>query len=97
MAKGKWQNIVFLIFWDRQAFPQKSYAKISENIQGLVLCVFIGMTYLYLINFYLSIVDFQHCEFQYIKVIQLYIGVFFRFFSIISYYKVLNIAPCALQ
>ena len=36
----------------------------------------------------------------YSKVRQLYIYIyqlFFRFFSIIGYYKILNIVPCAIQ
>ena len=33
----------------------------------------------------------------YSKVIQLYIYIFFRFFSIIGYYRVLTIVPCATQ
>ena len=39
------------------------------------------------------------CLFQvYNKVIQLYICIFFfRFFSIISYYKILNIVRCAIS
>ena len=35
---------------------------------------------------------------MYSKVIQVYIYIFFfRFFSIIGYYKILNIVPCARQ
>ena len=34
---------------------------------------------------------------MYSKVIQLYIYILFRFFSIIVYYKILNIVPCAIQ
>ena len=39
------------------------------------------------------------CQFQvYSKMIQLYIYIFFfRSFSIIGYYKILNIVPCAIQ
>ena len=39
------------------------------------------------------------CQFQvYSRLIQLYIYIFFfRFFSIIGYYKVLKIVPCAVQ
>ena len=39
------------------------------------------------------------CWFQvYSKVIQLYIYIFpFRFFSLIGYYKILSIVPCAIQ
>ena len=33
---------------------------------------------------------------MYSKVIQIYMF-FFRFFSIIGYYKILNIFPCAIQ
>ena len=34
----------------------------------------------------------------YSKMIQLYICIsFFKFFSIIGYYKMLNIVPCAIQ
>ena len=35
---------------------------------------------------------------MYSKVIQLYIYIFFFiFFSIMAYYKILNIVPCAIQ
>ena len=35
---------------------------------------------------------------MYSKVIQLYVYIlFFRFFSIIGYYKILSIVPCAIQ
>ena len=38
------------------------------------------------------------CLFQvYSKVIQLYICIFFRFFFITGYYKILNIVPYAIQ
>ena len=39
------------------------------------------------------------CYFQvYSKVIQLYIHIyFFRFFSLIGYYKILSIVPCAIS
>ena len=45
--------------------------------------------------FNLNIVDMQYCvSFRYTaEVIQLYI---FILFSIISYYKILNVVPCAI-
>ena len=48
-----------------------------------------------MIFFNLNIVDMQYCvSFRYTaEVIQLYI---FILFSIISYYKILNVVPCAI-
>ena len=34
---------------------------------------------------------------MYSKMIQLYIYIFFRFFSLIGYYKILSRVPCAVQ
>ena len=34
---------------------------------------------------------------MYGKVIQLYIYIFYRLFSVIGYYKILRIVPCAIQ
>ena len=52
-------------------------------------------------EFYLSIIDLQCCVSgvqQSDSVIHLYMYLFFfRLFSIIGYYKILNIVPCAIQ
>ena len=55
----------------------------------------------YLKKNYWSIVDLQYCvSFRYIAniyvCVYIYIFFFFRFFSVIGYYKMLNIVPCVI-
>ena len=50
-----------------------------------------------------SVVDLQYCMFQvHSKVIQclyiyIYIYIFFRLFSLVGYYKILNVVPYVMQ
>ena len=66
----------------------KFYLKGSDSniLLGLYFLVFF---------FYWSIVDLQCCVS--IRCTATWFGIFFRFFSIIDYYKILNIVSCAIQ
>ena len=69
-----------------------------EKLRFIKAFAFCFLSFLSL--FYSSIVDLQCCVnfyFFYSKVIQLYISMYFVFFSIMAYHRILNIVPHVVQ
>ena len=85
--------------------PPKQHASIENcsilfSYKNLIYTKFFlfQRSWSYWVFFHWSIVDAQHCvSFRCTAKRLSYTHIFFRFFSFISYYKRLNIVPCAIQ